>query len=50
MRLNRVAKKFMHEHSEWLLFAENDLKAAKILINADEIVLGPILFHIQQCA
>lgn len=40
----------MQKHEEWLVFAENDLKVAKIIINADEIILGPVLYHVQQCA
>lgn len=40
---------FMQEHKEWLRFAEGDLKTAKILLNADYVVISAVCFHAQQC-
>jgi HEPN domain-containing protein len=40
----------MQKHKEWLDFAEQDLKVAKIIISSPEAMVGPILFHAQQCA
>lgn len=49
-KLSLRVKKSMQEHEEWLYFAEQDLKAALFLFGAPEILLGPLLFHTQQCA
>ncbi len=40
----------MQRHKEWLSFAEDDLKAAKLMLFNEEIILGPALYHTQQCA
>jgi HEPN domain-containing protein len=41
----------MPKHEEWLQFAEDDLKAAsRRMLSPKEIVLGPALYHTQQCA
>ena len=40
----------MPKHKEWLAFAIDDFKAAKCMLYADEIILGPALYHMQQCA
>lgn len=40
----------MQRHEAWLSLAEDDLKVVKLILNSDEIVLGPVFFHIQQCA
>ena len=40
----------MQKHRQWLLFAEDDLKAAKRMLYDKEIILGPALYHTQQCA
>lgn len=38
----------MQSHKEWLVYAEQDLKAAQILLDSDEVPLGVALFHMQQ--
>jgi HEPN domain-containing protein len=40
----------MHEHEEWLNFAEYDLKAAQLLINSFEPIIPPALVLAQQAA
>ncbi len=40
----------MQKHEEWLVFAEQDLKSAKIILKSNESIIGPALFHTQQCA
>ncbi len=40
----------MQKHKEWLEFAEQDLRIAKIIASSSEVIVGPILFHTQQCA
>lgn len=40
----------MQDHKEWLKFAESDFKSAKVLLNSNEAVIGPALYHTQQCA
>lgn len=40
----------MKQHEKWLLKAENDLKAAKILINNDNSVLDAAVYHCHQTA
>lgn len=38
----------MQKHEEWMLFAEQDLKVAKKLINDEEPILNPAAYHCQQ--
>lgn len=45
--LNPVTQS-VHQHVKWLMIAEVDLKAAKKLSESEELV-GPALYHIQQC-
>lgn len=41
----------MQGHEEWLKFAFADLKTAKIILNSeDDLVIGNVLYHSQQCA
>lgn len=40
----------MPKPKDWIWFAENDLKAAKIIFKSNEPVIGPIVFHTQQYA
>lgn len=40
----------MPKPEDWLLFAEYDLKTAKLILEADEGLLSTALYHIQQCA
>lgn len=40
----------MAKHREWLAFAKDDLRAAECMLGAEEIILGPALYHMQQCA
>ena len=40
----------MPRHDKWIEFAEVDLKTAYILIRAEEVHIGPILYSTQQCA
>ncbi len=40
----------MQKHEQWLDYAHDDLKSAKILFAAEEIIVASILFHSQQCA
>jgi len=43
-----MGKRSMQKHSDWLAFAQDDLKAAEVLLNAE---LGTIAtFHTQQSA
>jgi HEPN domain-containing protein len=39
----------MQKHEIWLALAEDDLKVATLILNSNEIILGPVFFHIQQC-
>jgi HEPN domain-containing protein len=39
----------MPKHKEWLAFATDDFKAAQCMLHAEEIILGPALYHVQQC-
>ncbi len=39
----------MHEHEEWLLWAEYDLKIARLVLSSEEVIVPPILYHCQQC-
>lgn len=39
----------MPKHEEWLRFAEDDLKTARIVLSSSEPVIGSILSHCQQC-
>lgn len=40
----------MQKHEEWLLLAQADLKAAIKLIEGEDALVGPAVFHTQQCA
>jgi HEPN domain-containing protein len=39
----------MLEHETWLLWAENDLIIASILINHPEVTVSGVFYHCQQC-
>lgn len=38
------------QHKVWIAFAEDDLKAAKVLFVSQEVSVSSVLFHSQQCA
>ena len=38
----------MQKHSEWLRFAQDDLKTAIIVVKSEDIVVGSVLYHCQQ--
>ncbi len=38
------------KHRVWLVYAEDDLKVSKAVINLAHISVIPVLFHAQQCA
>ena len=41
----------MQEHKQWLIYAENELKAAQLLLaSTDGSVILPALYMTQQCA
>ncbi len=40
----------MQRHEEWLWVANEDLRAAKKLIDDEEAIILPAFFHTQQCA
>jgi len=40
----------MQEHNEWLKFSNGDLRAASIMLKSeDDLVIGAVLYHCQQC-
>lgn len=40
----------MQKHNEWLKFALDDLKVAKIILNSEDQIVGAICYHSQQSA